>query len=196
MNNFEILFNLIVHPLYALRREDRSLGLAVVVVIAALWSSIAGNYLIRGNPVNTTFFSFNIIFSVITMLFFIVLQVSLWHFISESFKGKGKVSELFLCVCLSFLPFIFFAPMALIMNFLSINTTFFWLFFRFFIFVWVAVLQIYSIRVVYELNGPQAVLTYFIPFSVMFFVLFLIMIFAVMFIAVTASGMFMPLMEL
>jgi len=196
MNNLEILFNLLIHPNYALRREDRSFGLAVMVVIAALWSSIAGNYLIRGNTVNANFFSFNVIFSVITVFFFMVLQVSLWHFISEGFKGKGKASELFLCVCLSFLPFIFFAPMALIMKFLSINTTFFWLFFKFFIFVWVVVLQISSIRIVYELSGPQAVLTYFIPFAVIPFVLFLIMIFAIMFIVVTASEMLIPLLEM
>ncbi len=196
MNNLEILFNLIVHPLYALRREDRTLGLAIIVIIAALWSSIAGNSLIRGTSVSATFFSLNIIFSVITILFLIVLQVSLWHFISEGFKGRGKVSELFLCVCLSFLPYIFLAPMALIVKSLSINTNFLWSFFQFSILVWVIVLQINSIRSVYGLNGSQAVLTYFIPFAVIFFIIFLMLVIAGVFIAITASEMFMPLMQL
>lgn len=196
MNNLEILFNLIVHPLYALRREDRTLSLAILVIVAALWSSITGNYLISGNYVNATFFSFNIVFSVVIALFFIILQVSLWHFISEIFKGKGKVSELFLCVCLCFLPYIFLAPMALIVKSLSINTTFFWPFFQFSIIIWVIVLQINSIKTVYGLNGSQAVLTYFIPFAVLFSILLLILIFSIMFIAITASEILMPLMEL
>ncbi len=195
MNNLEILFNLIIHPLYALRREDRTLGLAIMVVIAALWSSIAGDYLIKEASVNATLFSFSIIMPVIMTLFSVVIGVSLWHFISENFQGKGKASELFLCICLSFLPYIFVSPMALIIKFLSINTAFFWLF-KILILVWVSVLQINSIKTVYGLNGSQAVLTYFIPLAVIFFILFLILIIAGIFIAITASEIFMPLMEL
>jgi len=194
MNNLEILFNIIVHPLYALRREDRTLSLAVMVMIAALWAFIAGNYLIIENSVNAVFFLSNIIFSVVMMFFFIIVQVSLWHFISEAFQGKGKASELFLCVCLSFLPFIFLAPMALI--FKSLDLTFLWPIFQFSVIIWIIVLQINSIRTVYGLNGSQAVLTYFIPFAVLFFILVLVLIIASVFIAITASGMFLPLMEI
>ncbi len=195
MNNLEILFNLLIHPNYALRREDRNLGLAIMVLIAALWSSIAGDYLIRGASVNATLFSFSIIISIVAMLFAIVMGVSLWHFISEGFKGKGKASELFVCICLCFLPYVFFAPMALIMKFLSINVAFFGLF-RMLMIIWVVVLQISSIRIVYELSGSQAVLTYFIPFTAIFFIFFLGLILSVIFIATTASEVFMPLLEM
>lgn len=194
MNNLEILFDLIVHPLYALRREDRTLGLAITVIIAALWSSVACNYLIIGNSVNVAGFSLNIIFLFVMVLFFVVLQVSLWHFIAEGFKGNGKASKLFLCVCISYVPFVFLAPMAVIVKFLSAIS--FWSLFQFFIIVWVILLQINSIKTVYGLNGSQAVLTYFIPFAVLLLILVLMLIVAGVFVAITASEMFLPLMEL
>ncbi len=107
------------------------MSLSIMVVIAALWSSTVSNYLMSGISVNAAIFSFSIIIPIIITLFLIVVSVSLWHFISESFKGEGKATELFLCICLSFLPYIFLTPMALIMKFSGINETFYWLFFNF-----------------------------------------------------------------
>ncbi len=166
-----------------------------MVVIAAIWSSTVSNYLMNGVSVNAAVFSFSIIIPIILTLFLIVISASLWHFISESFKGEGKVSELFICICLSFLPYIFLTPMALIMKFSGINETFYWLFF-FLIAVWVMVLQISSLRIVYELNGPLATLTYFIPFMIIFIIFFLILVLMISLFFVTAYQALTPFLEL
>ena len=196
MNNLEILFNLIVHPNYALRREDRSLTLAIMVVIAAIWSATVSSYLVKGVSVNAAIFSLSIILPIIITLFFIVVTVSLWHFISESFKGEGKASKLFLCICLSFLPLIFLTPMALIMKFSGNNITFYWLSFKFLIAVWVMILQIFSLKIVYELNGPLATLTYFVPFLMIFAIFLLIVMLIILLLVFMASQALTPFLQL
>lgn len=196
MNNLEILFNLLIHPNYALKRQDKSLSLSIMVLIAALWSSVISKHLMNGISINTTIFSFSLIMPVIVALVLIIVLVSLWHFISESFKGEGKVSELFLCICLSFLPYIFLTPMALIMKFSGINITFSWFFFRFLIVMWIVILQVLSLRIVYEMSGPLATLTYFIPFVGIVVISFLILILIIMFFVSTASQVLTPFWEL
>ena len=196
MNNLEILFNFLIHPTYALKRRDKSLSLSIMVVIAALWSSVTGNYLMTDTSVSAAVFSFRIICMVMMTLFLIVISVSVWHFISESFKGEGKVSELFPCICLSFLPYIFLTPLALIIKFLPDSATFYWFFFQFLIVVWVIVLQISSIRTVYELNGPLATLTYFVPFIVIFIISLLILILALSLFFATAYQALTPFLQL
>lgn len=191
MNNLEILLNLLIHPNYALRRKDKSWGLAIVVVIMATWSSVVSDYLMRGTSLNYTVFILSVILTITVVLFSVFVGVSLWHFISESFKGKGKTSELFLCICFSLLPYIFLAPMALVAK--SLNVTFLWVLFQLFILVWVIVLQIDSIKTVYGLSGSQAVLTYFIPFAVLSFMLVFILVIAGIFVTLVASKMFMLL---
>lgn len=196
MDNLEILFNLLIRPNYALRREDRSLSLAIMVVIAAVWSAAVSNYLVKGVSVNAAIFSLSIILPIIITLFAIVVTVSLWHFVSESFKGEGKASELFICICLSFLPYIFLIPMALIMKFSRINITFQWLFLKFFIAIWVIALQISSLKIVYELNGPLATLTYFVPFLVIFAIFLLIVTLTIVFLVAVASQALTPFLQL
>ena len=196
MNNLEILFNLLIRPNYALKRTDKTLSLSIMVVIAALWSSTVGSYLIKGVSVNTSMFLFNIIVPIIVKLCLIIMLVSIWHFICESFKGEGKATELFPCICLSLLPYIFLAPMALILKFSGINVTFLWIFFNFLILVWVIALQISSLKIVYEINGPAATLTYFIPFAVVFVLSILILILVISFFFITASQALTPFLEL
>ena len=195
MNNLEILLNLLVHPHYALKRKDKSLGLSVLVLIVSLWSWLVSNYLIQGISVSSAAFSINIISLFIITLLFVIVSVSLWHFISESFKGEGKATELFLCICLSFLPLIFLTPMALIVKFSHLALSFY-MPFSIAIVVWVVTLKILSLKIVYGLNGPLATLTYFIPFIVIFAIYILLLILIVSFLMITASQALMPFLEL
>lgn len=195
MNSLEILFNLLVHPHYALRKQGKSLSLSIAVVVLAIWSLTVGSYLVNGVSINAGVFSFGLIASVITTLLFVFIDVSLWHFISESFRGEGKVNELFLCMCLSFLPFVFFAPIALMIKFLE-GSVVCWLLFRTVIFAWVIALQIFSIKMVYELNGPLAILTYFVPFMAFLIILFLVFMLIILLLVFISSQAFAPLLNL
>jgi hypothetical protein len=195
MNSLEILFNLLIHPHYALRRQGKSLGLSIAVVVLAIWSLTVGSYLVNGVSINAGVFSFSLIASIITTLLLIFIGASLWHFISESFRGEGKVNELFLCMCLSFLPFVFFTPIALMIKFLE-GSVVCWLLFRTVIFAWVITLQIFSIKMVYELNGPLAILTYFIPFMAVFVILFFVFMLLVLLFVFMSSQAFAPLLNL
>jgi hypothetical protein len=196
MNNLEILLNLLIRPNYALRRGDKSLSLSVIVIIVAVWSFTVSNYLVSRISVNAAALSFSIIFAIIITLFLIFIAVSLWHFVSESFKGEGKVNELFPCICLSFLPYIFLTPMALIMRFSEGGIIPYWSLFRFLMVVWVITLQILSLKTVYELNGPLATLAYFVPFLIVFAIFLLMFVLIMAFFIVMTSHALTPLLNL
>ena len=195
MNNLEILLDVLIHPSYALRRGDKSLSLSIAVVVLAVWSAVVGNYIIRGISINAASLLFSIIGITLFALLFNFIIVSVWHFISESFKGRGRANELFICVCLSFLPYIFLAPLALIIKF-SGGGLVYWPFFKFVIAVWVITLQISSIRIVYQLNGPLAAASYFIPFAAFLIIFFLMFVVLALVFVIIASQSLTPLLNL
>ncbi|HIE43219.1 MAG TPA: hypothetical protein EYP78_00275 [Candidatus Omnitrophica bacterium] len=173
MNNLEILLHILIHPYYAIRRGEKSLGLSIIVVAVAVWSTTVSDYLIRGVWVSPHLFSFSFILRFTITLFSILIAVSLWHVVSETFRGKGRVGELFPSICLCFLPYIFLSPAALIISSLGTGLTSYWSFFKFLIILWVIILQIFSLKIIYELNGLVAALSYFTPVLLLFAILLL-----------------------
>ncbi|MCD6219075.1 hypothetical protein J7K43_01650 [Candidatus Calescamantes bacterium] len=156
MNFLESFYNLFFHPLFLLRQDRKPFTLSFFVSFLATFSLALYFYNIP--PSAYLFFSFFLFFYI---LFACFISSSIYHFLSESFKGKGNPGNLFNSFLLSLFPFCFLLPFNMLsqsLEFVELQEVIFLP-----ILFWMIFLQIYSIKNNYGLEGGTAVFVYFIP---------------------------------
>ena len=198
MNSLELLLHIVIHPHYALKAKDKPLVVAIVASVMAILSSSLGNLLATGTSVGGKVFFFGIALKVLLLLVFWFLAVSIWHLVAEGFRGKGRVLELFPSMGICLFPAVFLCPLALLMGPFGHMATEFYPLLKSIILIWIIALQILSLKIVYEISGGLAALSYFTPFFALLALVVLIGVFSILLLLLlmskTAMG-FLPLLN-
>ncbi len=117
---FDILFDIITSPgetFYRMSRRDLSYS-GFGIMIGGIISTAAGVSLLLnlGSGLSGYLLTWGVLLRTFLGAFLLLILVSLYHFFAGIFGGEGSPGHLFKAIPYTWAPFVFFAPLILIMK--------------------------------------------------------------------------------
>jgi hypothetical protein len=163
----EIVYKFIVSPSEGVKRieDSKPFFWAISIFLLALASNTIGNLLVLSPEPHLVriFLTLGLTGRIVVTFFLWLGATALLHLFAEAWRGRGRVSTLFIVLGFASLPLIFSSPLALVAKFCGPGKLAVYILFSFFIFIWTAVLQILGLKATYAFSTARAILTYLSP---------------------------------
>jgi len=169
----DIIYEILVSPSKALRKviEERPFGRALLtaVFIAVVLSL---SFLLNPHQFIEVIFdlkrgSFNnalaVLLWVLVFLTALFIEGGIFHLMALLFRGRGNYLRLVCALSFACVPFIFFAPLTFIRSLLGAGGPVLYASIYPFLFFWVFILAVNTIRLNYNFSPIKAAAIYFIP---------------------------------
>ncbi|MCJ7645989.1 YIP1 family protein [bacterium] len=175
-NNYStLLYDLAIHPGKGLNRakEDKPWIFVVAVVILSEISIATGATLFvsRFTGVARIAFFLNLLFIIILLTFFWIINAGILHFFAEVWGKRGSIIDLFITLGLAMFPFLFVSPLSLIVEGLGRGRILFQSIFVTAVLLWFFSLALAAVREVYSSSAFEALLILLAPillFTILF----------------------------
>lgn len=147
-------------------KEDEHIGIALATAaLAFIFNLIAKAIVLNKRLLITFFVEINIIPYIIGFFGNILLITAIWYFIRNFFSQKiSSAYLLFKTICFTYFPLVFAPLFAILSIFLNpASPTGIYFFFKIILTGWIVYLQIYVLKINFELKTITAFLLYILP---------------------------------